>query len=217
VGELIPLAVFARAPDPGRTKTRLIPALGEAGAAALHRAFIDDTLARCAGAAGFETTLWCAGNPDHPVLARLAAAHGVAREPQPPGDLGARMAGALGAALARAGRGLLIGTDAPTLPVSLLHTAARGLEQAELVLGPAADGGYYLVGVRGAVPPVFEGVPWSSPRVLAATLERARTAGVRTALLPPWYDVDRAQDLRLLRSHLALAPSAAPATAAAVH
>lgn len=213
MGELTPVAIFAKPPVPGRTKTRLIPALGAQGAAALHGAFVSDTLARCAEVDELAPVLSCADDGDHPALAELASGCAVERTVQPPGDLGARMAATLHDAIARAGRGLVVGTDAPTLPASLLRAAVRALERAELVLGPAADGGYYLVGARGRVPAVFEGVPWSTPRVLAVTLAHAARAGATPALLPPWYDVDTPDDLRLLTAHLALEPGAAPATA----
>lgn len=206
-----PVAIFARPPRPGSTKTRLAPALGEEGAAALYRAFLADTVARCASVDALEPSLWCAGDPDAPELVTLAGT--LPRRRQDGGDLGARMAGVLEALVGAAGRALIVGSDAPTLPAGYLRAAAEALERGvDAVLGPTADGGYYLVGARDRVPPLFDGVRWSSPHTLADTLARGRRARVDLRLLPPWYDVDTPRDLRLLRAHLAVAPAAAPRT-----
>ncbi|MBW2462901.1 MAG: TIGR04282 family arsenosugar biosynthesis glycosyltransferase [Deltaproteobacteria bacterium] len=207
-----PIAVFLRPPRPGTTKTRLTPSLGSIGAAALYEAFVEDVVARCRGAPGLEPELWVAGDLDDPFIRGLCPE--LRRTRQPDLDLGGRMAAALEAAVRARGRGLVIGTDVPTLPAAHLVAARDALESADLVLGPSADGGYYLVGVRDNVPDVFRGVRYSTRHCLADTLKRARTAGVTVALLPPWYDVDTPQDLRLLRLHVALDPSRARATAA---
>jgi len=204
------IAVFARAPVAGLVKTRLAKVLGDARAAELYAAFVVDTLAACASA-GLETTLWVAGDPDHPAL---VTPRGIARCAQPDGDLGARMAAALEAGIERAGHALVVGSDAPTLPADYLVLASHWLAtgEADVVLGPAADGGFYLAAARRPVR-MFERVRWSARTTLAETAERARAHGARVALLPPWYDVDEPEDLRLLRVHLALAPESAPATA----
>ena len=204
------LLVFARAPVPGACKTRLVPLLGEVGAARLYRAFLDDVL-RTGVASGFAVELWCAGDADDRDLAELSARHGACRKRQAEGDLGARMGHALEEARGRHERALLIGSDAPTLPVRLLRGAAAALERAPTVFGPSADGGYWLVGAAGNVPR-FDGVRWSTPHALADTLDRNR----RAALLEAWYDVDEPEDLRLLRAHLAVEADIAPATRAAL-
>ena len=134
-----------------------------------------------------EQTLWAACAADRAYLADLGPT-----EVQPTLELGARMSAAMEWGLTRSDRVLVLGSDAPTLPPRLLLAALRALERADVVLGPTADGGYCLVGVRGA---------------------RAREQGRTAALLPPWYDVDTPEDLRLLRLHLALDPGAATATA----
>jgi rSAM/selenodomain-associated transferase 1 len=206
--EMTPLVVFARAPRPGGAKTRLAPLLGEKGAARLARAFLDDTLSIARAVPGFEVVLACAGDPQDADLVEIAARHGVARIGQPGGGLGQRLTTVLADALARAGRALVIGSDAPTLPARLLVRAAAALERAELVLGPTADGGYYLIGARGR-PPRLDGVRFSTVHALADTVALADGP---VELLPPWYDVDTPDDLRLLRLHLALDRSVAPAT-----
>jgi rSAM/selenodomain-associated transferase 1 len=207
----VPLAVFVRPPHPGKTKTRLVPALGDQGAVDLYRAFVQDTIQTVLAADCFDITVWVAGDPEDPSLEGLVA--DLPRRAQSKGDLGVRMAQTLETHIAHAGRGLIIGSDAPTLPESVLRAGLDALDRHDLVLGPSADGGYYLIGARGRVPRVFEGIAWSTPSVLTETLSRARSAGLTVALLPPFYDVDTPDDLRLLRTHLTLDPSAAPVTA----
>ena len=94
-----------------------------------------------------------------------------------------------------------IGTDSPTLPVAWVEQAFALLENHEVVIGPALDGGYYLIGASKELP-LFEAIPWSSSRVLAATVERLQTGDARLALLPPWYDVDTVDDWALLCGHV---------------
>ncbi len=111
------------------------------------------------------------------------------------GDLGARMLFALNHGLARYPRVLLVGSDCPELDADYLGRAAAALLQHELVLGPARDGGYVLLGARRPVAPLFADMPWGSDRVLELTLQRARAMGLATALLEPLNDVDRPADL----------------------
>lgn len=96
---------------------------------------------------------------------------------------------------------LLVGTDTPTLPTAYLQRACDALQRgaADVVLGPSEDGGYYLIGLRRPVPELFTGMPWSSSTVAAETLARIRRLGLRLALLPGWFDVDRGEDLARLR------------------
>jgi len=196
--------VFARSPRPGHTKTRLIPALGPEGAARLYGGFLEDTLAKVRSLADVAVEVWVAADADRAFFddARL----------QVEGDLGQRMSHALADALQRGERALVIGTDAPTVPVAYLRAAIDTLARSEVVLGPSADGGYYLIGAR-AKAPELRGVRWSSRHTLSDTLGAIGDA-VEVALLQPWYDIDTPGDLRILRSHLFLRPEAAPATAA---
>ena len=198
------IQLFARAPRPGHTKTRLIPALGAEGAAQLYRAFLLDTLASARSVEGAAVETWIASERDRAWFITR-------QEPcrlQRGADLGQRMSAALAHGLERYSRVLLIGTDAPTAPPSLLAQAAEALHDAEIVLGPTADGGYFLIGAAGAAP-TLDGVRWSSRHTLADTVVRVGGA----ATLAPWYDVDTPADLRLLRLHLTLHPSSAPHTA----
>lgn len=193
------LMVFAKAPVPGRVKTRL--ALPPTTAARLQAAFVRDVVARHVKP-GRRVTVWRALDLDHPLWAELCAEHGVALAAQGEGDLGARMAAAFAAELAAGGPVVIVGTDSPSLPPRLVDAAFAALAEVPAVIGPASDGGYYLLGLRGAVPPVFEGIEWGTDTVLARTLAALAASGTAFRVLDPWYDVDRPDDLVLLRHHL---------------
>jgi len=119
---------------------------------------------------------------------------------QPRGGFGARLERALVAGLTRGRRVVLVGADSPTLPPAIVRRAFARLARADVVLGPATDGGYYLIGARAALPePLFREMPWGTARVAEEALRRAAVAGLRVAVLPAWYDVDDAAGLcRLL-------------------
>lgn len=195
--------VFARAPATGAVKTRLIPALGARGAARLYVRLVCLTLERAAAAAAGPVELWCASDPGHPFFTWCRRRYGLALRRQPAGDLGARMRHALDRALgAGAGSAILIGTDCPARTAQGLRAAAARLRTgARLVLEPAADGGYTLVGVRTAVPEVFDGIPWGSRTVLAGTHARAAALGLQVHELPRTWDLDRPEDLERLAAH----------------
>lgn len=217
------ICLFARPVVPGDVKTRLIPALGAAGAARLYAAFLQDTLAHCLDT-GARVVPWIAGDPEHPSLARLPRP----RLRQPDGDLGTRMATALGHGAAGPGAGpggagtgapvICIGTDAPSMTSDTLVAAFEALRRSDLVLCPAADGGYTLIGgrARGPLPDLAHGIRYSTRHALVDTLAAAGRAGLSAALLPPCYDVDGPADLRLLSLELSLRPGVAPATARAI-
>lgn len=206
------LTLFARAPVPGQTKTRLIPALGADGAAALYHAFLQDIVARFAP--HFDLTLSCAGELENALLHQLAEQHDLTLRAQAEGSLGVRMSHSLARMNDDQGRGVIVGTDMPTLPLAFVQQAHMRLDEADVVLGPSSDGGYYLVGSRRNFPQLFDGVRFSSRHALADTQASAARCGARVALLTPWYDIDEPADLSLLRAHLALDPRAASRTAA---
>lgn len=181
---------MARYPVAGRTKTRLVPALGAQGAAALYAAFLADLGRRLSR---LRTGLYWAYTPAAAPFARL----GLPGEafPQASGDLGRRLY-CVFQRLFAAGHSLVvvIGSDSPHLPVAYLVRAVERLGKADVVLGPADDGGYYLVGMR-ALNDLFHGIPWSTGTVLAETLRRAEATGLRVELLPRTFDVDEPADL----------------------
>lgn len=196
------LIVFAKAPVAGRAKTRLIPALGAEGAAALAHRLLEHAVAAAASAGLGAVELCTTPDPGHPAFRQLAARFGLVLTEQGDGDLGDRMNRALNRALAGGARALLIGTDAPALDAAMLRAAAQALDGHDAAFVPALDGGYALVGLSRPAPGLFEGVAWSTPQVMAATRERARAAGLRWAELPPVADIDVADDLVHLH-HLA--------------
>jgi rSAM/selenodomain-associated transferase 1 len=200
------VVVMAKVPVPGRVKTRLIPLLGADGAAGLCRAMTEDTLAMVRSYEGLRWRVALDGDLDDPWVRGL----GAAVEPQASGDLGARLRHAL-----RDG-GIAIGTDSPTLPRGFLHGAMLLLRQDQVVFGPAFDGGYVLVGVRGPEAlGVFDSIPWSTAETCAASVERARALHLTCGTLGFWYDVDTPADLTFLRNHLrTLDPTVAPHTRA---
>jgi hypothetical protein len=192
------LLVFARAPVPGLVKTRLIPALGAAAAAALYGRLLERTLATACVVAPGQVELWCTPDTGAPAFAAAAERWGVSLHPQPPGDLGVRMHTALAAALDRGARALLVGCDCPALTADDLEQAFAALDADDVVLGPAADGGYVLVGARRLSPLLFMGIDWGGPRVLRQTRARLVALGWRWHELRTLWDVDRPEDLARL-------------------
>ena len=200
---------MAKHPVPGRVKTRLAAALGADTACALYRAFVLD-LAERLRALPYAVT-WAYTPPDAPFAELLPGAR---CRPQHGRDLGERLAAAIADELAEGpGPVLAIGADAPHVPAAPLAEAAAALAgRADVVLGPAADGGYYLIGIRGPAPDLFAGIAWGTAGVLEATLARARAAGLAPHLLPPSFDIDQPADLARLRALLARGEVSLPRT-----
>ena len=201
------LLVFARLPEPGRTKTRLAPLLGPHGAAQLYRAFLDDTIAVARRVGGVDLELWV--EPREGADRWFAERHGdLMLRYQPDGDLGARLEAAFADAFADgADRAIALGSDHPTLPASYLARGFSTLRVLDLVLGPSPDGGYYAIGLHrrawSRAPALFRGVPWSTSRVLRHTRECATGLGLSRVELPEWYDVDEPEVLERLSGDLA--------------
>lgn len=190
--------VFARAPEPGKSKTRLIPALGPEGAASLHARLLERTLKVATAAGVGPVQLWCTPDTEHPYFAACRSRWAVSLHRQRGADLGERMDRALNDTLRRQpDRGaVLIGCDAPALSVEHLREAHRQLATGvDVVLGPAEDGGYVLIGLNRPCPALFSAMPWGTGRVLALTRERIATLGLPTHELDPQPDLDRPEDL----------------------
>jgi rSAM/selenodomain-associated transferase 1 len=186
--------VFARDPEPGRTKTRLIPALGADGACRCYLCLLDATLACVAAAAPDELELWSDRPPRSPLLRARARARGARVRVQAGADLGERMAGALEDALAAGALPLLVGSDLPGLRPAHLRAGAAALRAgADAVFAPAEDGGYGLVGLSRPWRALFRDVPWGTDAVMAVA--RARAAGGRLVELDPLWDLDEPADL----------------------
>src|SRR5262245_9431304 len=194
------IVVMAKYPSPGSVKTRLAAQIGAAAATELSAAFIRDLSARLR-AAGLPV-FWAVWPPDAP-FARL-----VGRQrciPQVGRGLGTRLGNAIRTCLESARLPVIaIGTDSPHLELARLGEAAGALAGGtDVVLGPATDGGYYLIGLRAPCPQLFRGIAWGSSTVLEATLARARTASLQVRLLAPTFDVDDLDGLETLRALLA--------------
>jgi rSAM/selenodomain-associated transferase 1 len=181
------LLVIAKAPVPGRVKTRLCPPLTPEEAAALALAGLEDTLAAVAASAAARRVVVLDGEPG----AWLPAGFEV--EPQAGGGLGARMAAAFAAVATPA---LLIGSDAPQVTPRLLDAGLSALAQHDAVLGPAHDGGYWAIGLRRPAAGAFDGIPMSDPGTAAAQRARLAELGLSVAELAPLRDVDTIEDAR---------------------
>lgn len=194
------LIVFAREPVPGRVKTRLARDLGATAAAELYAAMLEDVLERAASLGpDLRVLVFWAQQGD--ALPRHSAYPRLEMYRQSGATLGERMQAAFTTVFASGIRNCcIIGSDAPDLPGAYIGQAFDALEhgQAEVVFGPAADGGYYLLGMKRVWQRLFEEIAWSTPRVLEASLERAAELNLRTELLPVWHDIDTLDDLRRL-------------------
>ena len=190
------LIIFAKEPRPGRVKTRLSPPLSPAAAAQLYHSFLLDISEEMARVP--EVSLALAFKPPGDGGFFRESFAGVEIFPQEGADLGERMARAFARGFA-AGYGpvLLRGSDVPDLPGHVVSEARQVLAtgEAQVVLGPCPDGGYYLVGLSSPQPELFRGPAWSSSTVLADTLALARQSGLKVHLLPPWPDIDTYADL----------------------
>ncbi|MFO1430483.1 MAG: TIGR04282 family arsenosugar biosynthesis glycosyltransferase [Candidatus Competibacteraceae bacterium] len=194
------LLIFAKAPIPGRVKTRLTGKLGAVGAAKLYRRLLRRTLHLAGGASLCPVQLWCAPDTRHGFFQRCRRDYGIGLHRQQGADLGQRMHHALNTVLRRAPYAVLIGADCPSLGPAELQAAFMALAAGrDAVLGPAADGGYVLIGLRRPDGTLFRRIAWGSPAVLTATRRRLRRAGLDWVELPPGWDVDRPADLRRLQ------------------
>lgn len=194
------ILVMAKAPLPGQVKTRLAPLLGEEGAAA----FLTEQL-RSLGRMLQESRLapvqlWAGLTTRHPLFDELRQAHGWPVRAQQGADLGARMQHAAARALAGSRVVILIGADCPALDAAYLDAALAAMQEGlDAVIGPAADGGYVLLGLRAASPELFDGIDWSTPQVGAQTRMRMRELGWRWRELASLRDIDTPADYRAWR------------------
>ena len=208
--ENICICVFAKPPVPGKVKTRLIPALGDAGAALLAEALLQDTLdsilkidwvtpvlattEECAELTSRELTVWLQGE----------------------GGLNEKLERILQRALKQSKAAIAIGADSPGLPGALLERTRELLDTHDVVLGPCTDGGFYLLALKSCPPGLLEGIPWSEATTLEVTVSRLTAQGLTVALLDHWFDIDRPEDLNNLADLLLAGSVNAPRTAQAL-
>jgi rSAM/selenodomain-associated transferase 1 len=209
----IAIVVMSRYPYAGEVKTRLGPKLAPAERAALYHAFLLDKLTQLHAVPSVVRALAFTPVEREPWFRALVGPD-IALIPQPEGPLGVRVTQLFDALLAQYDGVILADSDTPHLPAAYLAEAARALEAGDpLVIGPAEDGGYYLIGLSRPPATLFEDIEWSSSRTREQTLQRALELGLTARLLPIWYDVDRPDDLSRLEADLSAgAGSAAPHT-----
>ncbi|AFZ12427.1 Protein of unknown function DUF2064 [Crinalium epipsammum PCC 9333] len=194
------LIIFTRYPEPGKTKTRLIPALGAEGAANLGRKMTEHTLNQVKELQSLRliavAVYFAGGNTQ---LMQQWLGSDLRYQCQGEGDLGSRMALAFANAFEEGSKSVvIIGTDCPSLKPKLMEDAFKTLSQHDLVLGPAQDGGYYLIGLRRFIPELFTGINWGTSSVLQQTVTIGKQLDLALAYLPTLADVDRPEDLSVL-------------------
>jgi uncharacterized protein len=188
----VAVAILAKAPIPGTAKTRLIPSIGAHAAAVLQERLTERAIETAMAADIGPLTLWCTPDLVHASFQDLAARMPVVLKQQPDGGLGARM---LGAIAAGDGPTVVIGTDCPAFTAEILRAAAKSLDDADVVLIPAEDGGYVLIGARVAHPHLFSCIAWGSASVMQETRARIAALGLTAIELPALWDVDTEADL----------------------
>jgi len=203
------VCVFAKPPRPGTVKTRLASVLGDEGAAALARAFLLDTWSTVRRVSGVDVVL-AATEVD---AAEWPSLDGAEVWPQGAGTLGDRLERVLRRALETHPFAIAIGTDIPGLPLSRLDDACGALRTADAVLGPADDGGFYLIGVSTYPHGLLDTVQWSASDTCVRTLERFERHHLTTTVIDPWFDVDEPADLHTLRRRIRDGTIHAPETA----
>ena len=196
--EPVAIAILAKAPQPGFAKTRLIPALGADGAAALQARMAAHAVKTASTSGIGPMTVWAAPDENHSFFQDLSANFPIALARQPDGDLGQRMLAALTAA---SGPALVIGVDCPVLTAGHLRAAADALRAgSDAAVIPAEDGGYVLIGLRAPQPEIFTAMHWSTGGVMEETRRRCASIGIAMRELAPLWDVDRPEDLDRLRA-----------------
>ncbi len=187
--------VFAKAPVPGRVNTRLVPFVSAEQAAQLQAELIHDRLRECTSSALCDVQLWCSPNTRHTCFVECNSCYSLSLRQQQGADLGERMAFGQQQALQRYRKAIIIGTDAPALKADAIEQAIVALDRNEVVITPAEDGGYVLIGVNGWIPGLLVDVEWGMGQVLSQTIRNADRLGLRYELLSECWDIDRPDDL----------------------
>ncbi len=194
------ILVFAKAPIPGRTKTRLIPSLGQQGAADLHAQLVRHTLATATQTNLCPVELWCSEALEHPFFKECQKNFPITLKQQQGIDLGERMANAFNETLKQANQVILIGSDCPALTATDLEEALATLKgNHDCVLKPAEDGGYVLIGLTKPVEDIFHNIHWGSDTVLRDTRTRLSAIGWHWHEQASIWDLDRPADLEKLK------------------
>lgn len=186
------LHLLAKAPLPGQAKTRLIPCLGPEGAAQAHATMVRHCVATACQALGAQhVTLWTSLEHFHPLFLEMQAHHGITLAAQQQGDVGMRVRHALNSAQ---GPAMVMGTDCPSITVTMLKQCTAALENVPVVILPAEDGGYGLIGSHDDHPSLFEDIPWGTEQVLNVTRQRLEVLGLEASFPDTMWDIDRPED-----------------------
>jgi rSAM/selenodomain-associated transferase 1 len=194
------IGILAKAPIPGIAKTRLIPALGAHGAAVLQEQLTERAIETAVAAGIGPVILWATPDESHSAFRELGGRFPIALRRQSDGDLGQRMLAAF-----EAGAKVVIGTDCPALTAAHLRDAAASLQDNDVAIIPAEDGGYVLIAMTKPQPALFTHIPWGSSRVMQETRRRASTSRLTMQEFAPLWDIDRPEDLDRLGPYEALA------------
>lgn len=194
----IRIIIFAKAPLPGLSKTRLIPALGESGTAGLAKRMLEHTLGQAQAAEVGLVELCMSPGPGHPAWHSISIPDSIHCSNQGEGDLGERLTRRVLKADSAGESVLMIGTDCPSLDANRLRSAAADLQEHDAVIVPATDGGYVLLGLKRFDAAVFAAIPWSTAAVTSETLKRLQTLRWSVRQHPALHDIDEPDDLRWL-------------------
>lgn len=193
------ILVFSKAPVAGQVNTRLVPYITAEQAACLHEELTRDRLQMCTAADACDVQLWCSPDTSHRFFADCQHRYGVSLHQQHGNDLGERMSNALKTMMGAYDKIVIIGSDAPMLDMNIIDAAFNELMHREIVLVPAEDGGYVLLGAAVQHDDMLKHVPWGTEKVLASTLENFKHLNLDVALLGKCWDVDRPEDLERYR------------------
>ncbi len=193
------LLIFIKYPREGYVKTRLAASIGEKAATLLYRDFVDIGLKRLQELKPFNCTIYF-----DPQEEENAVRHWLGDRffylAQPEGDLGVRLQAGFNRELQYYSRVIVIGSDSPDVPLEYVERGSLELQKREAVIGPAVDGGYYLIGLSRPIPELFQDIPWSTDRVFQSTIDIMKFMSIDYAILPEWYDVDTESDYRRLQN-----------------
>lgn len=196
------LAIMAKEPQVGSTKTRLSPPLSPKEAAGLYEALLKDTIALVADLNGIDLAV-AVTPPESTAYFKHITPSGTLLLPVACRDIGDCLTQVLGHLLEMGyEKAFALNSDGPSLPEDYIYQAVQLLEDNDLVLGPGEDGGYYLIGLKEPQAEIFKGVDWSTSRVLSQTLTKTEALNLEVALTQPWYDVDTAEEIKRLKAEL---------------
>lgn len=196
------IIVFAKAPEAGKVKTRLTPYLKAEQAAALHRQLVEHTLLTVTSGNQKKVALWCAPDLHHPFFKECKQKHNILLKNQQGKTLGERITHAFDETLQHNPFSIILGTDCPILNASNITQAFEKLEQGyDVVISPAEDGGYALLGLKTPFPALFEGISWGHSNVLSQTRQIMKQEKLHYCELDTLWDIDRPEDYERLKKH----------------